>query len=288
MQVPKLTIENQEQGKVELPSQFNEPVRDDIIKRAVLAIRSHKRQSHGADPEAGKKVSSDIPKRRRKYRTSYGYGISRTPRKILSRRGTRMYWVGAFAPNTVGGRRAHPPKTSKLLKMKVNKKERRKAIRSAMSASVIKDIVSQKGHKVPDNYPFIIEDKIQSLSKTKEVISTLEKFGLKEELIRSSKTKIRAGRGKARGRKYQNKIGPLIVVGDDCALLNSGANIPGVDVVLVQKINTDLLAPGAEPGRLTLWTESAISKLSQEKLFTESYKAPSATEKKQEEKSVKK
>ena len=84
-----------------------------LIKRAVLTLQNNKRQRYGANPEAGKKVSAALSKRRRKYRGSYGHGISRVPRKILSRRGTSMNWQGAFAPGTVGGRRAHPPKAEK-------------------------------------------------------------------------------------------------------------------------------------------------------------------------------
>ena len=49
-----------------------------------------------------------------------------------------MNWVGAFAPGTVGGRRAHPPKSEKIWSKKINKKENAKAIRSAISATLLK------------------------------------------------------------------------------------------------------------------------------------------------------
>ena len=81
-------------GEINLPSQFNEDIRPDLIKRAVLALQSGRRKAYGAAPEAGKRASSTLSKRRRRYRGSYGFGISRTPRKILSRRGRRMFWVG--------------------------------------------------------------------------------------------------------------------------------------------------------------------------------------------------
>ena len=125
MQLKILDTEGKESGKVDLPKQFSEPVRPGLIKRAVLAIQSHKRQPYGTDPRAGMKSSAELSRRRRKYRGSYGFGISRVPRKILSRRGTRMNWVGAFAPGTVGGREAHPPKASKKWAQKINKKERK-------------------------------------------------------------------------------------------------------------------------------------------------------------------
>ena len=110
MKLDILDISKKKTGEINLPIQFNEDVRTDLVSRAFLALRSNNRKPYGAKTEAGKRSSSIISKRRHQYRGSYGFGISRTPRKILSRRGTRMNWVGAFAPNTVGGRRAHPPK----------------------------------------------------------------------------------------------------------------------------------------------------------------------------------
>ena len=129
MKLNILDISKNKVGEINLPTQFKEDVRTDLMRRAVLALRSNNRQPYGSMKEAGKRSSSTLSKRRRRYRGSYCLGISRTPRKILSRRGTRMNWVGAFAPNTVGGRRAHPPKAEKCLQKKINKKERKTAIR---------------------------------------------------------------------------------------------------------------------------------------------------------------
>ena len=268
MKLSVIDISNNKLKENELPSQFNEEIRPDLIKRAVLAIQGNKRQSYGAKPTAGKRSSSTLSKRRRDYKGSYGYGISRTPRKILSRRGRRFNWVGAFAPNTVGGRRAHPPKSEKIWKKKINEKERKKAIRSAISATVLKEIVKDRGHILPNNYPFIIDAKIESLTKTKDVRDFLNKIGFDAELKRVSKKKIRAGKGKSRGRKYIRKKGPLIVVSKKNKLMDAAKNIPGIDVALVESLNAELLAPGYEPGRLTIFTDKSIERLDKEKLFT--------------------
>jgi len=269
MKLKVLNITKTELRKKELPNQFDEQIRPDIVKRAVIALRSSRRQSYGAAPGAGKRASAELSRRRHNYRGSYGHGISRVPRKILTRRGTRMNWVGAFAPGTVGGRRAHPPKAGKKLILKVNKKERRLAIRSAMSATIIKNLVEARGHVVPDNYPFMIENKIENLIKTKDVKNTLEKLGLEEELKRVSKKKIRAGKGKSRGRKYKKIRGILIVVARDCNLIKGVKNIPGVEVEIVDKLNAEILAPGNNIGRLTIFTEAAIERLEKERLFTD-------------------
>ncbi|MCK5025157.1 MAG: 50S ribosomal protein L4 [Nanoarchaeota archaeon] len=273
MKLNVLSLKKAELKKADMPKQFSEPVRQDLIKRAVKAIESHTRQPYGSSPRAGLRHSAFVSKRRHKYKTTYGIGQSRTPRKVMSSRGTRFNWVGAVAPQTVGGRRAHPPKAEKIWEQKLNKKENRKAIRSALSATVVKAIVEERGHKVPDNYPFIIESKIEAISKTKEAIDLLETLGMTPDLERSSVKKIRAGKGKARGRKYKTRIGPLLVVADEeCAAMQSFANIQGVDVEVVHNLNAQLLAPGCMPGRLTIFSETAIARIEKENLFTDAVK----------------
>jgi large subunit ribosomal protein L4e len=258
---------NTAKGDKELPAVFSEQFRPDLIKRAVETLQANARQRYGADPMAGKKASANLSRRRRKYRGSYGHGISRVPRKIMSRSGTRFNWTGAFAPGTVGGRRAHPPKASKILARKLNVKERRKAIRSAIAATVLKDVVNGRGHAVPDAYPFIINNDFEAISKTKQVKDALKNLGLSDELSRASEKTIRAGKSRLRGRKYRKRKGPLFVVSKDCPLLTAAVNVPGVDVVAVNALNAELLAPGAVAGRLTLFTESAIEMLDKEKMF---------------------
>ena len=266
MKLPILNISKEEIGKQELPIQFEEEVRPDLIKRAVIAIQGNERQAYGADPMAGKRASAKLSRRRRDYKTSYGIGISRVPRKIMSRRGSRMNWVGAFAPGTVGGRKAHPPKASKNWTKKINKKERRKAIRSAIAATLSKELVA-KNHIIPDNYPFIIESKFESLKKTKEVRDVLKKIGLEKELSRANERTIRSGKGKKRGRKYKSKAGPLIIVSKECALLKAARNITGINVIIVKSLNAKVLAPSTNPGRLAIWTQYAIKELGDKKLF---------------------
>src|SRR3989338_1849766 len=98
MKLNILNLQKSKVGQMDLPEQFKEEYRPDLIKRAVHALQSAARQRYGADPEAGFRHSSKLTKRRRKYRGCYGFGISRVNRKILSRRGTRFNWVGAFSP----------------------------------------------------------------------------------------------------------------------------------------------------------------------------------------------
>lgn len=259
--------EGKEIKKMNLPKQFLEPVRTDLIKRAVASLQSIKRQRYGAKPGAGMRASATVSKRRRDYRGCYGIGISRVPRKVLSRRGTRMSWVGAFAPGTVSGRRAHPPKSEKKWTKDLNKKERRKAIRSALAATLERELIACRGHVVPESYPFIIDTAIEGINKTKGLIKFLTELGFKEELERTKEKKIRAGKGKLRGRKYKKKKGILLVVSAECGLMKAANNIAGIDIIPIHHINAEFLAPGGVPGRASLFTEKAVEILAKEKLF---------------------
>ncbi len=271
MKIPIYDTTKKEIGKKDLPIQFHEEFRPDIIKRVVIAIQDHMRQPYGAHPMAGKYASAVVSRRRRDYRGSYGLGISRVPRKVLNSRGTRMSWVGAFAPGMVGGRRAHPPKVEKKYDTKVNKKERRKAIRSAISATVNKEIVTARGHLLPEHFPFILDSSFEQISKAKDLFSALNMLGLENEYVRNQEKNVRAGRGKSRGRKYKRNRGILIVVSNDCNLYQNGSNLPGVEICKVNMLNVEALAPGTNPGRLTLYTEAAIDRLTNEKLFTDDH-----------------
>ncbi len=245
---------------VTLPSQFDTPYRPDIIKRAVLAVQSRRYQPHGVDELAGKKNTAQS------WQT--GHGRSRTPR--IKGSGTSAANKGGFAPGTVGGRTAHPPEARKVLIERINKRENRLAIRSAIAQTANKERVQTRGHKVDSvlSFPLIVEDKIEKMSVTKDVRDVLTALGLEDDLQRAiSGRGVRAGKGKMRGRKMKTPVSILIVVGSDQGIGLSARNLPGVDVAEVHGLNAELLAPGTHPGRLVLWTKSAIERLESEDLF---------------------
>jgi large subunit ribosomal protein L4e len=87
-------------------------------------------------------------------------------------------------------------------------------------------------------------------------------LGVLSEILRAKESrKVRAGKGKSRGRKMKQAVGPLIVVAENKGIMQAAGNIPGVDVVAVADLNPEILAPGTHPGRLTIWTSNAIEKL---------------------------
>ncbi|MEM2104395.1 MAG: 50S ribosomal protein L4 [Candidatus Bathyarchaeia archaeon] len=234
-------------GKIRLPTVFKTPIRRDVIKRAVLAIQTSRFQPQGRDPLAGKRTSAES--------RGVGLGIARIPR-IKGPRGT-----GAFAPGTVGGRLAHPPTAEKKIVKRIPKKEKRLALFSAIAATASKEVVTSRGHAVEGipQIPLIVTDELESLKKTKDVEEALIKLGVLADLYRVRESvKVRAGKGKLRGRRLKHAVGPLIVVAEDKGIGEAAENLPGVEVVQTKELNAELLAPGSHPGRLTVWTVSAV------------------------------
>lgn len=259
-----------ETGDIDLPVQFRERVRPDIIKKSVLAAQANRRQPYGADERAGLKHVTHWKKRSRAYRGIRGrsYPSSRTPRKITFRRGMQMSGPGGEAPQAIGGRQAHPPKADKDWSKDINEKERRKGIRSAIAATTDREAVKERGHRVDDvDLPLVADNDVERLEKTRDVEQFLRDLGLGDELDRVKEKQSRSGRGKTRGRRHRVKVGPLLVVGIDDGIINAASNIPGVDAVTVEQLNAELLAPGTEPGRLVVWSENAIKRLEDEDIF---------------------
>ncbi|HDN81786.1 MAG: 50S ribosomal protein L4 [Methanomicrobia archaeon] len=235
--------------KIEVPRVFNTEKREDLIKRAVLAGITHRIQPYGTYVEAGKRTSAESPGKNR--------GISRVPRM---KSGPRRV---AFVTSAVGGRKAFPPKVEKKYKEKINKKERRFAIASAIAFTSDKDVVLARGHKIDNvkELPLVVEDEFEKIKKTSETREIFKKLGIWDDILRAKKKKIRAGKGKMRGRKYKRKKGPLIVVSKNLGIFYGARNHPGVDVVQVRNLGAEYLAPGTEPGRLVIWTKSAFKEL---------------------------
>ena len=111
-------------------------------------------------------------------------------------------------------------------------------------------------------FPIILSDEFQTLKKTNETKSVFENLGIWPDIIRAKTgRKIRSGKGKLRGRKYKRPRGPLIVIYEDEGIIKAARNHPGVDIIHVNNLNTESLAPGGHPGRLTIWVKSAIEYL---------------------------
>jgi len=231
-------------GDVDLPPVFETPYRPDLIHRAVLAAQANRTQPYGSDPFAGKRTPAES--------FGSGRGMAHVPRQ--NGRGRRV-------PQAVSGRRAHPPKAEKDHGQKVNDKERKQAVRSAIAATADADRVRERGHRFSDDVelPLVVTDDFEDLVKTREVAEALEALGVAADVERAESATIRAGRGTTRGRKYRRPKSILFVTADEPS--RAARNIAGADVATAREVNAEDLAPGTHAGRLTLWTESAIEEV---------------------------
>ncbi|NPA47621.1 MAG: 50S ribosomal protein L4 [Thermococci archaeon] len=250
MRVKVYNLDGESVDEIELPKVFSTPYRPDLIRRAVIASWTHRIQPQGRDPLAGKRrVTENIGK---------GHGMARVERIKTSPR------FAAFVPFARGGRRTHPPKVEKVIWEDINKKEKRLALMSAIAATANYDLVKQRGHVVDGvvGIPLVVVDDLEGVSRTRETREILMKLGVWGDVERAKKNrKVRAGKGKMRGRRYKKVKGPLIVVAKNEGIVQGARNHPGVDVVTVQNLGVEMLAPGTHPGRLTVWTRGAIEKL---------------------------
>ena len=262
-----LSINGNKLRDIELPKCFSQKIRGDLIHKVLEAKK--KRQPYSPSPIAGNQhsASGKIQHRRHVWKTHYGKGISRIPRKTTSRKGSQFVWIGATIPSAVGGRRAHPPKVASMINTKkINKKEMEIALNSAISATANKkEIVKRyENLKTEDlknfNLPIIVEGKIASL-KTKPLIESLKKIlGEKVFDSLSKKKKIRSGKGKLRGRKYKKNKGLILVIGKDEKL-----NVKSVETINASNLSVNNLAEGS-PGRIAIYSEKAISELNEKKV----------------------
>jgi len=265
MKANVIGIDGSAKGSIELPDVFATEYKPKLIKRAAQAIQTSKKQPKGADPRAGKKNTSTYMGYRGvpAYRRTINVEHARLPR--LKNRGALLYGRVAYVPHSVGGIAAHPLKAWEVTIERINKKERKLALRSAIATTTMKSLV-EKRFIVEKELPIVVEDALESIAKTKQVFEALEKIGVGKDLENArGKIRKRAGRGKSRGRMWKAKKSVLIVTGKNSPVLKASRNLPGVDAVTTTSLNVDLLAPGAEAGRLVVWTKSAIEELGKEK-----------------------
>ena len=258
MKANVLNIEGKKLREINLPKCFSADIREDIVAKVLEAKK--RQQPYAPSLVAGKQHSASgiIKHRRHVWKTHYGHGISRIPRKIMSARGNRFNWVGAEISSAVGGRRAHPPKVFSMMNMKsINKKEMKIALYSALSATADKKFIAKKYstlEKLNKDVPLIVSN-LNNI-KVKELLIKIKKL-LGNELynLAIKKKSVRSGKGKLRGRKYKSNAGLLIVIGKDEKLKTNAFEIVNVKSLGV----TDLARGGL--GRLTLYTEQAIKDL---------------------------
>jgi large subunit ribosomal protein L4e len=135
---------------------------------------------------------------------------------------------------------------------------------SALAATALPSLVSARGHRIRKvgEIPLVVSDSVQKISKTKEAVGLLKSLKAYEDIERSKDTRrIRPGKGKMRNRRYIQKKGPLIIYNKDAGIKKAFRNLPGVELLNVNRLNLLRLAPGGHMGRFCIWTKGAFERL---------------------------
>ena len=255
MKISTLTINGTKEDEIELPLIFSTPYRRDLITKSFTNLNSHKFQPQGRHPTAGMDVvarSNDPPT---------GQGRSRIA-KMRGGGGGRQGEAGGVA-SVKGGRQAHPPKVQKVIFKKLNKKENKLALSSAIAATKSKEIIESRGHKIGNlkTFPIVMSDDIESVTKTKDVLKILDALQLMQDVDRLKSRKPRTGKSALRGRGTKIGKSILFVVSDSKKLSHACGSIPGIDVQTAKNLSVLDLAPGGVPIRLVVYTKNALKEI---------------------------
>jgi len=165
-----------------------------------------------------------------------------------------------------------PTKTWRKWHVKVNLNQKRFAVASAVAASSVVPLVLARGHRVTSvpELPLVLSTSSLStpLAKTREAVALLKGLGAYPDITKVTKSrKLRAGKGKIRGRRIRQRRGPLVVYNPEAEgsvdFARAFRNIPGVETCSVKALNLLQLAPGGHLGRFVIWTDSAFSALNE-------------------------
>ncbi|CAK9323213.1 unnamed protein product [Citrullus colocynthis] len=240
---------------VPLPDVMKASIRPDIVNFVHANISKNSRQPYAVSKRAGHQTSAE----------SWGTGraVSRIPR--VPGGGTHRAGQGAFGNMCRGGRMFAPTKIWRRWHRKINVNQKRYAVVSAIAASAIPSLVLARGHRIESvpELPLVISDSAEGIEKTSSAIKVLKQIGALPDAEKAKDSHaIRPGKGKMRNRRYISRKGPLIVYGTEGAkLVKAFRNIPGIDIVNVERLNLLKLAPGGHLGRFVIWTKTAFEKL---------------------------
>jgi large subunit ribosomal protein L4e len=126
-------------------------------------------------------------------------------------------------------------------------------------------LIEKRGHKVGNvsNFPIVVSNELESVSKAKDLRKLLISLGLSEDLSRAiSSRKIRSGVARRRGRKNRVGYSALVVTGNEKdKICQVSGSLPGVHIKGVTQLSLLDLVPGSKQIRLTIFSQNAIEKL---------------------------
>eukprot|EP00927_Polykrikos_kofoidii_P016802 TRINITY_DN1761_c0_g1_i7.p1 TRINITY_DN1761_c0_g1~~TRINITY_DN1761_c0_g1_i7.p1 ORF type:complete len:403 (+),score=61.47 TRINITY_DN1761_c0_g1_i7:60-1268(+) len=241
-------------GQTCIPPALACPLRPDLVRAIHTNVSKNRRQAYAVTPKAGYDTAAE----------SWGTGraVARIPR--VPGGGTHRAGQGAFGNMCRGGGMFCPTKTWRRWHRKVNQKQKRYAVVSALAASTVVPLVMARGHRIGkvSELPLVVSEGAESIQKTKQAVEMLKKLGCEEEMQRViDSKKVRKTKGKMRNRRYVMRRGPLVIYKEDNGIVRAMRNIPGVQTASVDNLNLLNLAPGGQFGRFVIWTEGAFKDL---------------------------
>lgn len=243
-----------------LPKVFNAPIRPDIVQTVHTGVAKNRRQPYAVSEKAGHQTSAE----------SWGTGraVARIPR--VSGGGTHRAGQAAFGNMCRSGRMFAPTKVWRKWHQKINLGQKRFATVSALAASSVPALLLARGHQISNvpEVPLVINSSVFSdaaISRTAAAASLLKSVGAGPDVdkVKNSR-KLRAGKGKLRGRRHRQRRGPLVVYNpevDGTEIVRAFRNLSGVETSSVFALNLLQLAPGGHLGRFIIWTSSAFAAL---------------------------
>ncbi len=256
MKAITLSTNGSKEGEVELPIIFSTPFRRDLIHKVYTNLNTHQFQRQGRHPTAGMDNSADS------LNPPTGHGQARIAR-MKGGGGGRQGEAGEVA-STRGGRQAHPPNVDKVIHKKINKKEKKLALCSAIAATASKKLVESRGHRVEkiESFPIIVSNEIESISNAKDMAKLLDALNLSQDIDRLKSRKARTGKSALRGRRKKVGRSILFVTKSSKELEKASGSFLGVEVRTVKDLSVLDLAPGSDPIRLTVYSKDALDEIS--------------------------
>ncbi|KAF1919044.1 ribosomal protein L4 domain-containing protein [Ampelomyces quisqualis] len=245
---------------VTVPNVFKAPIRPDIVHAVHTGMNKNRRQPYAVSEKAGHQTSAE----------SWGTGraVARIPR--VSGGGTHRAGQAAFGNMCRSGRMFAPTKVWRKWHQKINLNQKRFATASALAASGSPALLMARGHNVSTvpEVPLVISSTAfadAAIRKTSAAVALLKAVGAGSDVEKAKNSrKLRAGKGKLRGRRHKQRRGPLVIYNPDedgKELVKAFRNIPGVETSSVYSLNLLQLAPGGHLGRFIVWTSSAFGAL---------------------------
>merc|ERR1712137_909392 len=194
-----------------LPNVFKAPIRSDIVQHVHTGMAKNKRQPYAVSEKAGHQTSAE----------SWGTGraVARIPR--VSGGGSHRAGQAAFGNMCRSGRMFAPTKVWRKWHQKINLNQKRFATASALAASGSPALLLARGHAISTvpEVPLVISSTAfadAAIKKTSAAVALLKAVGAGADVEKAKNSrKLRAGKGKLRGRRHKQRRGPLVIYNPD-------------------------------------------------------------------------